>query len=81
MLTTTLMRHRAVRRVVVPGAVVALAAVAAASVVRGHPASDDVSDLAAKVTEMAESRIQEALTLSDRIAVMSQGQVLHNLEA
>ena len=50
MFAITLMRHRAVRRVVVPGAVVALAAVAAASVVQGHPNSDDFSELAARVT-------------------------------
>ena len=46
----TIMRHRAVRRVVVPATIVALAAVAAASVVRGHPASNDIAELAAKVT-------------------------------
>jgi serine protease Do len=45
-----LMCHRAVRRVVVPAAAVALAAVAAASVVQGHPSSDDFSELAASVT-------------------------------
>ncbi len=46
----TFLRHRAVRRVVVPGAAVALAAVAAASVVQGHPSSEDFSELAARVT-------------------------------
>ena len=44
------MRHRAVRRVGVPAAIVALAALAAASVARGHPTSEDFSELAAKVT-------------------------------
>jgi len=45
-----LMGPRAVRRVGVPAAIVAFAALAAASVVQGHPSSDDFSDLAAKVT-------------------------------
>ena len=46
----TLMRHRAVRRVGIPATVVAFAALAAASMVHGHPTSDDFSELAAKVT-------------------------------
>ncbi len=46
----TLMGQRAVRRVAVPAAIVALAALAAASVVHGHPSSDDLSELAARVT-------------------------------
>ncbi len=40
-------RQRAVRRVFVPSTIVALAALAAASTVRGHPGSDDFSNLAA----------------------------------
>jgi S1-C subfamily serine protease len=43
-------RQRAVRRVFVPSTIVALAALAAASTVRGHPGSDDFSNLAAKVS-------------------------------
>ena len=46
----TLMGPRAVRRVGIPAAIVALAALAAASVVHGHPSSDDFSELAARVT-------------------------------
>ncbi len=48
--SSALMRHRAVGRVAVPATIVALAALAASSVARGHSSSDDFAELAAKVT-------------------------------
>jgi serine protease Do len=50
MKAVTFMGSRAIGRVGIPAAVVGLAALTAASVVHGHPASDDLANLAAKVT-------------------------------